>query len=736
MIDVKICAEPPREDTPMRVPFPAATIACCLSLTGLVLCGAPPAQARVIQVVIAKVETPAFGSKSFGAVGPYERISGSVLGEVDPDDPANAIIVDIGLAPKNANGTVTYSADFQILRPVDRAKSNRRLLYDLTNRGRTTALDVLNDSRTGNDIQSAGDAGNGFLMREGFTVLESGWDFSAPRGGKLFTMTVPVAKNPDGSAVTGLNTEEFVIDKSATPLAQHLTYPAASADKSKASLTVRRNYADAPVPLPAATWDYADETLSAVRLTSGMFGGPGSFGPTALYEFTYEAKDPVVAGLGFAAIRDIAAFLRSAATDGRGTPNPLAGDIQYVYSFCSSQPCRTMHDFMQLGFNQPERAAGAPSSAAPKSSASKAFDGVLNWKAGGSGLFMNYRFSQPDRTHRQHIARWTPEYQFPFADAKVTDSITGKTDWRLRRCEDSGTCPKIFEANSSNEYWAKAASMMQTDSAGRDIDLGAAADVRYYLLASAPHLSASGPGICAQPRNPLRANAVLRALLMDLDAWVSAGTAPPANQMPRVADGTLVPPLPQEGSEAVSKSGSEPGSNSVSGTGSGAGNRSGEDLAYSFPRIPGVAYNGVHHTGDLWDFGPGFDKGFLSVLPPRLVGTPYPVFVPKADADGNDIAGLRLPEVAVPVATYTGWALRADGLDGCDATGQKIDFARTKAARLASGDPRPSLEERYRDHGAYVEQVKRAAVALRDARFMLEEDVAATIAAAEAASVP
>jgi hypothetical protein len=715
-------------------PFPATVIACCLSLAGAALCGAP-AQARVTQVVISKVEKPAYGGRSFGAAGPYERISGSIVGEVDPDDPANAVIVDIGLAPKNANGTVTYATDFQILRPVDRTKGNGRLLYDLTNRGRATALETLNDSPAGNDTLSAGDAGNGFLMRHGFTVLESGWDFSAPRGGRLFTMSVPVAKHPDGSAITGLNTEEFVIDRGASSSVQHLTYPAATADKSKASLTVRRNYGDAPLPVPAAAWGYADENLSAVRLMSGAFAGSGSFGPTALYEFTYEARDPVVAGLGFAAIRDIAAFLRSAAADDRGTPNPLAGDIRYVYSFCSSQPCRTMHDFVQLGFNQPERAVGAPP-ASGSSSASKAFDGVLNWKAGGSGLFMNYRFSQPVRTHRQHIGRWTPEYQFPFADVKVTDSVTGKTDWRLRRCEDSGkdssTCPKIFEANSSNEYWAKASSMMQTDSAGRDLDLNAAADVRYYLLASVPHSSAAGPGICAQPRNPLRPDAVLRALLMDLDAWVSAGTAPPANEMPRVADGTLVPPLPPEGSEAGSKSASKADSKS----GSEARNGSGESPAYSFPRIPDVVYNGVHHTGDLWDFGPGFDKGFLSVLPPRLAGTPYPVFVPRADADGNDIAGIRLPQVAVPVATYTGWALRADGLDGCDANGQKLDFARTRAQRLAGGDPRPSLEERYNDHAAYVERVRQAAGVLRDARFMLEEDVAATIAAAEAASVP
>jgi hypothetical protein len=218
--------------------------------------------------------------------------------------------------------------------------------------------------------------------------------------------------------------------------------------------------------------------------------------------------------------------------------------------------------------------------------------------------------------------------------------------------------------------------MAQTDSLGHD--LGGVANVRYYLLSSLPHGAGNGPGICAQPRNTLRPNAALRALLVDLDAWVTAGTAPPADRLPRVADGTLAPPLPQEAS--------------------------------GFPRIPGVVYNGVHHTGDLWDFGP--------------------------DVDGNDIAGVRLPEVAVPVATYTGWALRADGLDGCDAAGQKIAFAKTKAERLAAGDPRPSLEERYGDHAAYVSAVTRAAQALKADRFLLDEDVAAATAAAQAANVP
>jgi alpha/beta hydrolase family protein len=665
-----------------------------LAVIGIaLLSGMPAAHARVTQIVIKTVESPTFDGRTFGAVGQYERISGQVVGEVDPNDRRNAVIVDIGLAPRNPNGTVSYSTDFQILRPLDRAKGNRRLLYEITNRGRPNALQMLNDSPTANDVASSGDPGNGFLMRQGYVLLGTGWQIAVPAG-NLFNITVPVAKNPDGSPITGPATEELVIDKNATPATMRLTYPAASEDKSKASLTARKNYADTPIPVPASDWDYVDAKLSSVKLTSGNFGGPGSFGPTALYEFSYIARDPLVVGLGFAAIRDVATFLRSAKVDDSGAPNPLAGDVQMVYSFCRSEPCRTMHDFVLFGFNQAESAAGA----AP----ARAFDGILNWKGGAGGMFMNYRFAQPFRTHRQHIGRWTPEFQFPFADQKLTDPVTGKTDYRLRRCEESKTCPKIFEANSSNEYWAKAGSMLQTDSHGQD--LAGLDDVRFYALASFPHAEGTGRGICAQPRNTLRPNQALRALLVDLDAWVTEGEAPPKDRLPRVADGTLAPPLPQAG--------------------------------MGFPQIPGVTYSGVHHTGDLFDFGPDFDKGQLSVLPPKLVGTPYPVFVPKTDADGNDIAGIRMPEVTVPVATYTGWALRADGLDGCDAAGQQIAFAKTKAERLAAGDPRPSLEERYADHAAYVAQVTRAAQDLKAQRLLLDEDVAAYIAAAQTANVP
>jgi hypothetical protein len=226
--------------------------------------------------------------------------------------------------------------------------------------------------------------------------------------------------------------------------------------------------------------------------------------------------------------------------------------------------------------------------------------------------------------------------------------------------------------------------------------------VRYYLLSSLPHGAGRGRGICQQDRNPLLPNTVLRALLLALDAWVTSGTEPPASRLPRRADGTLVPSLPQTG--------------------------------VGFPSIPNVLYNGRLHTGDLLDFGPDFDRGILTVLPPKLLGSPYPALVPRTDADGNDLAGIRLPDVAVPLATYTGWGLRAfppGADDGADGSGQKIEFALTRAERLASGDPRPSIEERYPDQSAYVSAVAAAAEALREQRLLLDEDVQAYITAAE-----
>ena len=688
--------------------------ACCLAMV-VVLVLAPALGARIKQIVVTKTESPTFGGASFGSVGQYELIQGTISGEVDPNNPQNAVIVDISQAPRNSHGTVTYSADFQIIRPINLASGNHRIIFDLPNRGRATALGILNGG-SGNSKTGAGSPGNGFIMNQGYTLVESAWDISAAPSG--FSVRFPVATNPDGSAIVGTVLEEFVIDKNGTPATEPLTYAAASDDKSQATLTVRENYGDTPIVIPSSGWDYADSTLTAIKLTSGSFGGPGSFGPTALYEFTYIARDPLVAGLGFAALRDLATFLRSAKTDDSGNPNPMAGDVEAIYTACYSQPCRTLHDFLLWSFNEVERqndSAGNRNSERDDDRDGghhqKVFDGVINWVGGGDGSYMNYRFAQPGRTSRQHIARWYPEFQFPWANHITHDPVTHQTAGRLDACRRTNTCPKIIELNSENEYYSKGGSLLTTDTRGHDLELEDTPNVRYYLMSSLPHAAGTAPGVCQQPQNPLNAGAVLRALTVDMDEWVTNGTRPPANRVPRRSDGTLQASLPQSG--------------------------------MGFPTIPGVTYNGVMHTGDLFNFGPRFHQGILDVIPPILLDTPYPVFVPKTDSDGNDMAGIRLPDVSVPVATYTGWALRASApgdpvpiVDGCDAAGQRIPFAKTMADRLAAGDPRPSLQERYADHAAYVNLVTEAAQDLQRQRLLLDMDVQAYIVGAQAASVP
>jgi hypothetical protein len=637
-----------------------------------------------------RVESPTFEGRSFGEVGQYEKLVGRVVGEIDPADPRNSVITDIKLAPTDTHGRVGYEIDFMILRPIALARGNHKLWYEITNRGSILAFQQFNNAPgAGNNPTKAADAGDGFLMRQGYSLLFSGWDVTAAPGGGRFRITAPVAVNPDGSPIIGPALEEFSIDNSTTTRGA-LTYPSATLDRSVARLTMRFRYEDPPVEVPATEWDYGNDSATAIKLADGR-----PFRQGALYEFTYQAKNPVVAGVGLAAIRDLASFARNAKTDEQGRANPLSGRAESIYTACVSQPCRTMHDFLLLGFNEDE-------------SGKKVVDGVVNWIGGADGVYLNYRFAQPFRTHRQHINRWFPEFQAPFTNQIGSNPATGKATGRLARCLASNTCPKIFEVNSANEYWAKDMAVAAVDGTGGDLR-DEPADVRSYFIASLPHqggAGATGRGICQQNRNPLVANAVLRALLVAMDEWVTGGAAPPASRLPRVADGTLVPPLPQEGQ--------------------------------GFPAIPGVVYNGRMHTGDLFDYGPHVADGILTVLPPRLVGKPYPALVPRTDPDGNDIAGIRLPEVAVPVATYTGWNLRAipPGADEqCDHFGQEIDFARTKAERIAAGDPRPSLEERYPSHVGYVDAIATAARQLQRDRLLLDEDVSTYIRRAEESSV-
>ncbi len=433
------------------------------------------------------------------------------------------------------------------------------------------------------------------------------------------------------------------------------------------------HYADPPVTIPSSGWEYVDP--QTIRLLP-----PGSpFEQGRLYEFTYPAKDPIVAGLGFAATRDLAAFLHHSAADDHGNANPLAGNVQAIYTFGISQPARYMRDFVHLGFNEDEQ--GRP-----------VFDGILNWIAGASGIFLNYRFAQPGRTHRQHIARWFPEREFPFANQVLFDPVTRKTDGRLRRCLPSSPCPKIFEVNSANEYWVKATSLLHTDTRGKD--LADPPNVRYYLMSSLPHQAASGPGICAQPRNPVGPNPVLRALLVALDEWVTSSVAPPESRVPRRADGTLVPSSPRH--------------------------------VMGFPSIPAVNYTGLITTGDLFDFGPSLPTGILTALPPRFLGSPIRLLCPRQTPTGTTLPVFVCrrsphpwPHILVGRCDDRSWQATICAMSA----GQKIDFPQTTAHRLELGDPRRSIAERNPTHQDYVSAVARAATGLQTQRLLLAEDV-------------
>jgi hypothetical protein len=656
-----------------------------LALASAAVFAAPVAQARITRVVIdpALSQSPTFGGYAWPGVGQYEKLVGKAYGEVNPHDRRNRVIVDIELAPRNARGNVEYAFDFYILKPIDLRKGAHKMMYEPPNRGRKT-WNTFGRVPGNNDPGSISDPAvlaNAFLMPRGFTMVWSGWDYSAGTSNAGFnsTITLPVAKNPDGSTIIG-PAYEYIVTSAAS---YALNYPAATLDQTKARLTQRVHLNDVPVEVPASGWKY-NATGTAISLTTGNFVG------NDIYEFSYTAKDPTVNGLGLAAIRDWNAWLRYERQDDYGNPNPLAGDVKHILTEVVSQPGRLLNDFRYLGFNEAENGR-------------RVFDGLMQWIAAGDGLNLNYRFSQPGRTERNRQDHLFLEGLFPFANVMTHDPITRKTDSRLARCERTHTCPVAAEIYSANEYWVKAASLMTTDPAGRQ-DLPDSPYSRIYFISSHQHGSAAyppGKGACQQLQNPLNSAPVQRALFVAIDEWLD-GRKPPRSRVPKLRDGTLVPPLPQS--------------------------------AVGFPSIPGVTYTGLKTTRYLFDYGLNFyETGIATINPPVITppyednpanGPIYPSYVPKTDADGNDIAGVRLPDVSVPLATYTGWALRGGvwANDGCESSGQFIAFPRTEADRAASGDPRPSVEARYVSFDAYHTKIRAAIDEMVEHRLMLCED--------------
>ena len=635
------------------------------TLCALMLAAAP-AGARLTEINATAVEPFADGH-AFGTAGAYERVKGTFKGELDPADPRNKAIVNLDKAPRNAAGRVEYEADFFMLRPADGARGNRKIIYDVTNRGRKNLHWRLTDARLpspagANDPRTAQDAGNGLFFRMGYTMVWNGWDPDAPRSNAGLAMKPVIATNGGAPIVRVIRDELQSGTRSPRRETFRLTHEAATLDQTKAKLTVRRNEADPRREISASGWAYVN--AREIRLLSqGAQPEPGS-----IYEFHYPATNPRVLGIGLAATRDLVSFLRYESADSKGNANPARPGIKAVLAFGSSQSGRYLRDHVAQGFNQDE-------------SARKVFDGIMAHTAGVGGVFLNTEFGQPARTSTQHEDRMFPEGAFPFSTARLTDPVTGKTGSVLR---NDGFDPLWMETNTSTEYWQKGASLLVTDPLGtRDVELPATA--RGYLFAGTQHGAlawmGSTPGNCVNPRNPHSPTPAQRALLVALDEWVSEGKAPPASRTPRLKDGTLVAP---------------------------------GELA--FPPVPGIAVaRRVNEVGVLRDW----------VKPEMDLSKPYRALVPQVDLDGNETSGILLPDIAVPLGTHTGWNLyQAPFPEGelCDRDGTYKPFPATRAERQAARDPRASLEERYGDHAGYVNRVEQAVNKLVAERLLLAED--------------
>lgn len=624
---------------------------------------------------------PAFGGSSFGEVGAYEKVTGIMRGALDPADPRNAGIVNLEHAPTNASGLVEYECDFTLLRPADLSRGNGAMLYDVVNRGNKVALHSLNDSPRDaenpaamavNAPSSAGDAGNGFLMRHGFSILWSGWQGAGVMGGdNLMAARLPIAKNK-GQSIIGTSREEYIFEHPKSPVIAPLSYPAASRNISDCTLTIRQREGDVRTEISTDDWRFISDTEIEIDR-------PDGFDASAIYEFIYEARDPIIMGMGFAAVRDCVAFMRGA--EGLLTMDGKPA-ITRALSFGMSQAGRFLRDFVHQGFN--EDLAG-----------NIVFDGMLASMAGSRKTFTNYAFAQSGRFSRQHEDRLFPHDQFPFSYATTTDPISGKTDGIFEGCS-AETRPKVMQTESSSDFFHGRASLLVTDGQGAEIPIPDG--VRFYHFASAQHGGGRATANYARnfpftkyQLNPVDFSGVHRALLLALDRWIVDSTSPPPSQFPNPSDGTLV---------------------------------SAEAETYGFPDIPGVTYPGLVNGLCALDY---------AVQPPQpIAGQDYAVSVPAIDADGNETAGIRVPEIMVPRGTHTGWAPRKAGYAEGElvALGAYFPFAATKAERLASGDPRGSLEERYPSPDNYIGKISQAAHALCAQGLLLSEDVERIIAEA------
>ena len=645
---------------------------------------------------------PFADGRCFEDTGPYERLVGRAHFAVDPESPAYSEVVDLDKAPRNSEGLVEYTADLCILKPI--GPGNRRLFFGYGNRGNKRELQFFNDAPASNAPRTLRDAGNGFLMRRGYTVVWAAWEGDLLPGDGRMLLEVPVARDGD-APLTGLVRTEFIADRpgiSTYPLsgwASTRSYPTVSLDTRRAKLTRRRYPGDAREPVASGAWTFArseggvglDMQGAETALVESdthihVFDG---FEPGWIYELVYTARDPRPYGVGHAVVRDLVSFLRYDDRDRCGAANPLAGSIDKAYAWGRSQTGRCIRDFVHRGCNADARGR-------------RVFDGVLPHVSGGGLMWMNHRFARVvNPAGQQYEDHENCADRFPFAYGASVDHLTGRKDAILKRPE---TDPLVLHTQSATEYWQRHGSLVHTDTEGRDLEPPDSA--RIYLWSSSQHFAdpnAARParGKCQHYANIVQTSMLLRAMLDALDAWATHGTEPPASRIPRRADGTLV---------------------------------AFEAWRARFPRIPGVMIPSEANSLPLYDFGPGFESGLLTKEPPDVAHAGgYAVLVPAVDADGNDLAGVRAPMVGAPLGTCTGWNLRARGFGhGAmhEFTGSYIPFPDTDSEAAMTGDPRASVLARYGDAEGYEAAVEAAARRLVDERLMLEEDVARVVARA------
>ena len=610
----------------------------------------------LLSLEIEKVEPLADGA-AFGEVGPYESVIAVARGEVDPSSPANSGIALIDKAPRNAAGKVEYATSVFILRPKDSTRGNGRILYEVNNRGRKMLFGNIADGPQGvNDPKTLADLGNAFPLRLGYTIVWSGWDPDAPRANMGLALTAPVATT-NGQPIVQTVREEWVSGTRVGLLETFkLSHEAATLEQPRARLTMRERADDEPRELPLNQWSFVD--ARSIRLREGTQARPGF-----LYEFHYEAKNPKVQGLGFAATRDVVSWLRHSPEAVKATGRPMTHALAIGFS----QAGRYLRNHISEGFNRDEQGR-------------RVFNGILSHIAGVGRVFFNTPFAQPARTNTQHEDHGFPENEFPFSTATLGDPLTGRSGSLFR---GDGSDPVLIETNTSTEYWQKGASLLHTDPLGTQ-DVALPDNSRVYMIAGTQHGGRAGattdPGPNLNPRNPHNPMPAVRALLVTLDAWVVSGTAPPPSRVPTLAAGTLV---------EADKTG--------------------------FPAVPGAAIvrttNVVAPPGD-W-------------VKPAVPDKTYRTLVSRVDADGNEVAGIRLPDIAVPLATYTGWNEYKPPYPAgeiADRDGSCLPLPVDKTAREAAGDPRPSIAERYTSGADYVARVTAVVSQLMADRLLLAED--------------